>query len=147
MELIHLAQRAVGSCLHLHHHLEIRAKFCNLRQPTPKPPNFLGITTFLHATQLTLWVSPRPPQRNRLRIFSISSMTFLGALNIDRKYKGNEPSTALINVSLPPKERHAAFQELSLFFNLSKIGFQLTDLPILATMGKLHVSPLTPKTT
>ncbi|KAJ0565775.1 hypothetical protein HanIR_Chr06g0266401 [Helianthus annuus] len=63
------------------------------------------------------------------------SSNHLRALNMDRKYKGKAPRTTLTKVSLPPKERLDAFYALSLPLSLSKTGFQLTDLPILVTIG------------
>ncbi|KAL4559639.1 hypothetical protein LXL04_031782 [Taraxacum kok-saghyz] len=73
-----------GSTLNLQNHFSKRAQFREISDPTPKPPFALSPKIMFQATQLILFLFSVPPQRNFLRIFSMASITDLGALKREK---------------------------------------------------------------
>ncbi|KAL2639050.1 hypothetical protein AAZV13_06G147600 [Glycine max] len=93
------------------------------------------VLTVSHFTQAILLCSRPPPQRKLRWILTSLSATMLGTLKNEKKYIGSAVKTALISVTLPPKEMCFCFHLASFASHFLMIGSQVSLRLGFAPMG------------
>ncbi|KAG4918614.1 hypothetical protein GLYMA_20G104800v4 [Glycine max] len=123
-----LAQSSPLFCIRPHLHLPSNAMLKLVISLMSRPPFSLDEVTVSHLIHAILFWSSPPPQRNLRCSLTNLSTTNLSALKKEKKYRGMDVSTDLINVTLPPMEMCFCCHFASFLSHLWMMGSHIRPL-------------------